>query len=1195
MGHGLVKLPLLTGANTSTPTFTADSLNAGDPNIVHEISLIITDSADVVSSASTVTITVVSSFRNPIANAGSDQDEVVPGAVVTLDGSASTVDPRREIKTWVWTSETATLAGANTSTPTFTADNLEAGDPNVVHEISLIITDSADVVSSASTVTITIVSSFRDPVANAGSNQDEVVPGTTVTLDGSGSTVDPRRTIKTWGWSSETVTLTGANTSTPTFVADSLEPGDADVTHVISLRVTDSANDISEPDTVEITIVSDFAAPMANAGTDLEDIVPGSTVVLDGSASTVDRRRSIRTWAWSSETVTLTGANTSSPTFTADNLKPDDADVIHMISLVITDDAGDISESDEVGIIITSGFAGPVANAGPDQEGITTGTTVQLDGSASLAGKRRSIRTWAWTSDTAALTGANTSTPTFVADNLEPGDADVTHVISLRVTDNADNVSEPDTVEITIVSDFAAPMANAGTDLEDIVPGSTVVLDGSASTVDRRRSIRTWAWSSETVTLTGANTSSPTFTADNLKPDDADVIHMISLVITDDAGDISESDEVGIIITSGFAAPVANAGPDQEGVATGTTVQLDGSASLAGKRRSIRTWAWTSDTATLTGADTAIPTFVADSLEPGDADVTHVISLRVTDNADNVSEPDTVEITIVSDFAAPMANAGTDLEDIVPGSTVVLDGSASTVDRRRSIRTWAWSSETVTLTGANTSSPTFTADNLKPDDADVIHMISLVITDDAGDISESDEVGIIITSGFAAPVANAGPDQEGVATGTTVHLDGSASLAGKRRSIKSWAWTSDTVTLTGANTSSPTFMADTLEDGDPDVTHEISLRVTDNTDVVSDPDTVSVTIVSDFAVPVANAGPDQENVEFGSMVSLDGNGSTVDRRRTIQSWAWTSDTAYLFDADTATPLYFANSIHANVDKVTHVFKLVITDNAGVVSEIDTVAITVLAPTAIPHETSNMMPVANAGEDQEIISGVTVTLDGSNSMDIDGNITSWLWSSDTVTLTGANTIMPTFLAENLVPGADDVIHVFTLTVTDDDGGTASDTVTVTISSVPLPEVDIDVSPSELTVQEGGSGTYQVRLNRSPGQDIVIEAVSDHENVVPEKVQLLFDAENWDTWQTVRVDTVADSDALDGMAIIRHQLVSGKVVLNQPETVNVTIREEDPVLRSVGKHLVTRARVLLNNQPDLIRLLKQDKIFWMKPVE
>ena len=1180
----------LTGANTSTPTFTADNLQAGDPDVVHVISLVVTDSADVESSASRVTITVVSSFRDPVANAGPDQDEVVPGTTVTLDGSGSSVDPRRTVKTWAWSSETATLTGADTSTPTFTADNLEAGDPDVVHVISLIVTDSADVESPASTVTITVVSSFKDPVANAGPDQDEVVPGTTVTLDGSGSSVDPRRTVKTWAWTSETATLTGANTSTPTFTADNLEAGDPDVVHVISLIVIDSADVESPASTVTVTVVSSFRNPVANAGPDQDEIVPGTTVTLDGSGSSVDPRRTVKTWAWTSETATLTGANTSTPTFTADSLEAGDPDIVHVISLIVTDSADLESSASTVTVTVVSSFKDPVADAGPDQDEIVPGTTVTLDGSDSSTDPRRTIRTWAWTSETATLTDANTSTPTFVADNLEPGDADVTHVISLRVTDNGNDISRPDMVEITIVSDFAAPMANAGTDLEDIVPGSTVVLDGSASTVDRRRNIRTWAWSSETVTLTGANTSSPTFTADNLKPDDADVIHMISLVITDDAGDISESDEVGIIITSDFAAPVANAGPDQEGITTGTTVQLDGSASLAGKRRSIRTWAWTSDTATLTGANTSTPTFVADNLEPGDADVTHVISLRVTDNADNVSEPDMVEITIVSGFVAPMANAGTDLEDIVPGSTVVLDGSASTVDRRRSIKSWAWTSDTVTLTGANTSSPTFTADNLKPDDADVIHMISLVITDDANEISEPDEVGIIITSGFAAPVANAGPDQEGITTGTTVQLDGSASLAGKRRSIKSWAWTSDTVTLINADTSSPTFVADMLEDGDPDVTHEISLRITDNTDVVSDPDTVSITIASDFAVPVANAGPDHENVTFGSIVTLDGSGSTVDRRRTIQSWTWTSDTAYLFDPDTVMPTYFANSIHANVDKVTHIFKLVVTDNAGVVSEVDTVSITVLAPTVIPHNVSNMKPVADAGQDQETVSGTTVTLDGSKSNDIDGEIASWLWNSDSdsVTLTGADTAMPTFIAENLSPGADDITHVFTLTVTDNNGDSATDTISVTISPAPLSEVDVDVSPSELTVQNGGMGVYQVRLKQSPEQDIVIEAFSDNETVIPEKTQLLFDTENWNRWQAVGINIVAAPNNSNNRALIRHRLVSGKAVINEIGSVTVTIRQEDPVLNLIGKHLVTHATTLLDNQPDLIRFLKQNEI-------
>ena len=1178
----------LTGANTSTPTFVADNLEPGDADVTHVISLRVTDDGDVVSEPDTVSVTIVAAFAAPIANAGPDQDDIAPGATVNLNGSASTVDPRREIRTWAWTSETVTLTGADTATPNFTADSLEPGEADVTHVISLRVTDDGDVVSEPDTVSVTIVAAFAAPIANAGPDQDDIAPGATVNLDGSASTVDRRQEIRTWAWTSETATLIGANTATPTFVADSLQPGEADVTHVISLRVTDDGDVVSEPDTVSVTIVAAFAAPMANAGPDQDDIAPGATVNLDGSASTVDRRREIKSWAWTSETVTLTDADTATPDFTADSLEPGEADVTHVISLRVTDDGDIISEPDMVSVTIVAAFSAPIANAGPDQDDIVPGATVNLDGSASTVDRRREIRTWAWTSETVTLIGANTATPSFTANSLEPGETDVTHMISLRVTDDGDVVSEPDSMSVTIVAAFAAPIANAGPDQDDIAPGATVNLDGNASTVDRRREIRTWAWTSETATLIGANTATPTFVADSLQPGEADVTHVISLRVTDDANDVSEPDMVEITIVSDFRNPVANAGSDQDHIVPGATVNLDGSSSTVDPRREIKTWAWTSETITLTGADTATPNFTANDLAPGVADVTHVISLRVTDNGNDVSEPDMVEITIVSDFAAPIANAGTDLEDIVPGSTVMLDGSASTVDRRRNIRTWAWSSETVTLTGANTSSPTFTADNLKPDDTDVIHMISLVITDDAGDISESDEVGIIITSGFAAPVANAGPDQEGIATGTTVQLDGSASLAGKRRSIRTWAWTSDTATLAGANTSTPTFVADSLEPGNADVTHVISLRVTDNADNISEPDTVSVTIVSDFVIPVANAGPDQENVEFGSMVILDGNGSTVDRRRTIQSWAWTSDTAYLFDADTATPLYFANSIHANVDKVTHIFKLVITDNAGVVSEIDTVSVTVLAPTTIPHETSNMMPVANAGKDQEIISGMTVTLDGSNSMDIDGDITSWLWSSDTVTLTGANTVMPTFLAENPVPGADDVIHVFTLTVTDDDGGTAFDTVMVTISSVPLPEVNIDVSPSELTVQSGGSGVYQVRLKQSPEQDIVIEAFSNNETVTLKKTHLLFDTENWNRWQVVEINIVAASNNSNNRVLIQHRLASGKVMVNESGPVTVTIRQEDPVSQVIGKHLATHATTLLDNQPDLIRFLKQDGI-------
>ena len=134
-------------------------------------------------------------------------------------------------------------------------------------------------------MTITVIPGFKAPVADAGPDQDNIVPGATVSLDGSGSSVDRRRTIKSWEWTSETATLTGATTATPTFVAESPAPGAADVIHVVSLRVTDDADDVSEPDTVTITVIPGFKAPVADAGPDQDNIVPGATVSLDGSGS----------------------------------------------------------------------------------------------------------------------------------------------------------------------------------------------------------------------------------------------------------------------------------------------------------------------------------------------------------------------------------------------------------------------------------------------------------------------------------------------------------------------------------------------------------------------------------------------------------------------------------------------------------------------------------------------------------------------------------------------------------------------------------------------------------------------------------------------------------------------------------------------------------------------------------------------
>ena len=77
------------------------------------------------------------------------------------------------------------------------------------------------------------------------------------------------------------------------------------------------------------------------------------------------------------------------------------------------------------------------------------------------------------------------------------------------------------------------------------------------------------------------------------------------------------------------------------------------------------------------------------------------------------------------------------------------------------------------------------------------------------------------------------------------------------------------------------------------------------------------------------------------------------------------------------------------------------------------------------------PISDAGSDQIVQLGVQVELDASASYDVDGSISSYIWSSlDGIDLQGATTQTPSFVA----PSSLDTL-IFKLIVTDNDGLTS----------------------------------------------------------------------------------------------------------------------------------------------------------------
>jgi len=229
------------------------------------------------------------------------------------------------------------------------------------------------------------------------------------------------------------------------------------------------------------------------------------------------------------------------------------------------------------------------------------------------------------------------------------------------------------------------------------------------------------------------------------------------------------------------------------------------------------------------------------------------------------------------------------------------------------------------------------------------------------------------------PVADAGVDQTVSASydgKATVALDGSGSEDPDDDPLQyRWTW-NESGQSRQASGVHPTILL-------PAGQYVIQLIVSDGL-VDSEPDHVTITVISTGGRPTANAGPDQTVIlPTGSIatVLLDGSGSSDPDSDPLQyTWTW------VVNGQPAQSSLINPIIQLPLGA--HTIQLVVFDGTYH-SETDTVTILVSRP--------NQDPVANAGPDQTVSASggqATVTLDGSGSYDPDGNplTYTWTWTS-----------------------------------------------------------------------------------------------------------------------------------------------------------------------------------------------------------
>jgi hypothetical protein len=178
--------------------------------------------------------------------------------------------------------------------------------------------------------------------------------------------------------------------------------------------------------------------------------------------------------------------------------------------------------------------------------------------------------------------------------------------------------------------------------------------------------------------------------------------------------------------------------------------------------------------------------------------------------------------------------------------------------------------------------------------------------------------------------------------------------------------------------------------------------------------------------PITDAGPDQ-TVDEGATITLDGSNSN-DPDDGIVSYLWeqtSGSSVTLSDTTAVQPTFTAPDVDQDGESLT--FKLFVTDNGGLEST-DTCTINVTdSGTGV-----NQPPTADAGPDQTVNEGQTVTLDGTGSSDPDGDTIYYKWvqiGGPLVTLSDTTAENPTFVLINVDENGESLI--FELTVTDDE--------------------------------------------------------------------------------------------------------------------------------------------------------------------
>jgi len=710
--------------------------------------------------------------QSPVANAGPNKSITLPTNSTNFSGSG--VDPDGTIVSYAWVQISGTAATlSNANTPTLTV--LVPSDGS--YSFRLTVTDNDGATGSAVVIlTVNPAATNQPPVANAGINQTLTLPVNSTNLNGSGS--DPDGSIASYLWtkvSGPSATL--SNTSFPTATVNNLVEG----IYVFRLTVTDNEGLTAfAQTTVTVLPAAVNQPPQAFAGPDQVLTLPTNSITLFGSGSDADGI--VVSYQWtklSGPAATLTNDNNATLSIS------DLVEGVYILRLAVTDDDG-ATNNDDVTITVNAASVNqpPIANAGPNLLIALPTNSANINGSGSDADGFIAAYLWAKVSGPTVTLGVLTN-PTLSVSNLVEG----VYTFRLQVTDD-DGATATDDMIITVnpATVNQAPVVSAGPDKTIFLPINTVQFSGSASDPDGTIVSRVWTQVSGPAGAVLVNSTTTLLTVNNL----VEGVYRFRFTATDDQS-ATGSDEAQVTVNAATVnqVPFANAGVDQTIKLPTNSITLIGTGNDTDGTIAEYNWVKVSGPSCTLANENTSSLSVTNMVEG-----TYTFRLTVTDD-DGATGTDLVQVIVLPATAniAPVANAGPDVNVVLPANSTTLTGSATDDGTIVSVLWTKISGPAATMNGNATNTLSLT--NL----VEGSYVFRFTVTDDGG-LSHDDNVSVHVfpvAPSNIPPVVDAGGDRVVQLPLNSIEI--TADATDPDGIIASYQWTQTSGTLVTINPS----------------------------------------------------------------------------------------------------------------------------------------------------------------------------------------------------------------------------------------------------------------------------------------------------------------------------------------------------------------------------------------------------------